>query len=61
MVESLLVIGAGAGVGAGEKNTRSRSWPKTDRLHNTGWGIRIHFLQICLQLFFCNCSVNLNL
>ena len=52
MVESLLVIGAGAGVGAGEKNTRSRSRPKTDRLHNTGWGIRIHFLQICLQLFF---------
>ena len=39
MVESLpavLFIGAGAGVGAGEKNTQSRSQPKTDRLHNTG-------------------------
>ena len=33
MVESLLFIGAG--VGAGEKNTRSRSRLKTDRLHNT--------------------------
>ena len=37
MVESLLFIGAEAGakVGAGEKNTRSQSPPKTDRLHNT--------------------------
>ena len=33
MVESLIFIGAG--VGAGEKNTRSRSRLKTDRLHNT--------------------------
>ena len=35
MVESLLFIGTGAGVGAGEKNTRNRIRPKTDRLHNS--------------------------
>ena len=39
IIESLLFIGAGDGAGvgarAGEKNTRSRSRPKTDRLHNT--------------------------
>ena len=34
MVESLIFIEAGAGVGAGEKNTRSRS--KADQLRNTG-------------------------
>ena len=34
MDERLIFLGAGAGVGAGEKITRSRS--KTDRLRNTG-------------------------
>ena len=38
MVESLFFTGAGTGVGAGEKNTRSRS--KTDRLRNTAYSTR---------------------
>ena len=38
LVQCLLCIVAGARVGAGEKNTRSRSRSKTDRLHNTGSG-----------------------
>ena len=29
---------AGDGVGAGEKNTRNRSWSKMDRLRNTDYG-----------------------
>ena len=40
MVESLLIIGAGAeagvGAGAGEKLTQSLSRSKTDRLRNNG-------------------------
>ena len=35
MVESLLFLGAGAGVGVSEKNTWSRSRSKTDWLRNT--------------------------
>ena len=41
MVESLLFIGAGAG----EKNSKSQSQPKMDRLHNAGCGsVFSHFV-----------------
>ena len=39
MVESLLFLGAGAGVGVSEKNTWSRSRSKTDWLRNTDYTI----------------------
>ena len=50
MVESLFFTGAGTGVGAGEKNTRSRS--KTDRLRNTAHmrhPVIVHFTSV--QMF----------
>ena len=39
MVESLLFLGAGAGVGVSEKNTWSRSRSKMDWLRNTDYTI----------------------
>ena len=43
MVECLLFFGAGAGAVAGEKNTRSHSWSKINRLRNTAQGtLSIH-------------------
>ena len=40
-----------AGAGAGEKNIRGRSWPKSDRLHNTAhWEANI--LVVCGSVNF---------
>ena len=45
MVEGLVFIGAGAGVGAGDKNTQIWSRSKTDRLRNTDDRNRILILK----------------
>ena len=53
-----LFIGAGAGVRAGEKNTRSRVRSKMDRLRNTGCVmcltvnvLRIRIMLMCIRKF----------